>query len=212
MKFAEYIKRKYNVKQRQSLTDIALFIVATLIFHFLYWHTNMNAWLFGPFTGAIFDFFTNIAFQLSHWAMHILFSTNFVTHDRTFWFYTLDALNVKHFFVSMSVIHDCSGIKQMMQVFIFMLFVPGKAWKRLIYWLCCCVIIILLNVIRIVILTGVLVNDASMFRFIHDWVGRPFMYVFIFLMWVVWIECFARRKQNTQSTPQKFVPQEEDLI
>ncbi|MDR1725268.1 MAG: exosortase/archaeosortase family protein [Bacteroidales bacterium] len=195
MKLKEFIDNHFSPKQQQLLKDISLFVLATLIFHFLYWHTDMNSWLFGCFTYNVFEFFTNIAFNVSKWIISWLFSTDFTFADKTLYFYN-DAINgTKHFFASMTIIHDCSGIKQIMQVFIFMLFVSGKILKKFIYWLCCSVVILLLNIIRIVLLTGVLVWNPSYFQPIHDWIGRPFMYVFIFLMWVVWIECFAYPKK-----------------
>ncbi|MDR1006630.1 MAG: exosortase/archaeosortase family protein [Bacteroidales bacterium] len=192
MKLTKAVFSKLNKKQKQSLGDILLFMLATVIFHILYWYSDMNFWLFGPFTYEVFDFFTNIAFNISRWVMS-LFDTDFLIHGRTFWFYYIDANGIERFFRSMTIVHDCSGIKQMMQVFIFMLLVRGNWWKRLVYWLCCCLVIIVLNVVRIVGLTVILIHYPNWFQPLHDWVGRPFMYVFIFLMWVVWTEFFARR-------------------
>ncbi|MDR0789743.1 MAG: exosortase/archaeosortase family protein [Bacteroidales bacterium] len=210
MKLMNFVQTKLNKTQRQSLKDIALFMLATIIFHFLYWNTNMDSWLFGSFTNDVYDFFTNIAFNVSKWVMGWLFSTDFVTHSRTFFFYHLDVNGIKQFFESMSIVPDCSGVKQMMQVFIFMIFVPGKVWKRLIYWLCCCLIIIALNAIRIIGLTGVLIWHYGWFQLVHDWIGRPFMYVFIFMMWVLWIEKFGRRKTDNKSSQHTSAPPEED--
>ena len=210
MKIRNFIASKLNKKQIQPFKDIALFVFATMIFHFLYWNTNMDNWLFGPFTYDVFEFFTDLVFKLSKWVMEWMFSTEFVTLDRSFWFYSLDINGVKQFFTSMTIVHDCSGVKQVMQVFIFLIFVPGKIWKRFVYWLCCSGVIIFLNVIRVVGLTGVLVCDQDKFRFVHDWVGRPFMYVFIFLMWVLWIERFARPKTDKKNSQQQSVLPKED--
>jgi len=203
MKIISFINKKFNIKQRQSLKDILLFIVATLIFHVLYWNTDMNKWLFGPFTYNVFEFFTDIAFNASKWIMSWLFATNFTFSDHTLFFYHELSNGINDFFVSMTIIHDCSGIKQIMQVFIFMLFVPGKIWKKFVYWLCCSAVIIALNIIRIVLLTGVLVWHQSYFQPIHDWIGRPVMYIFIFFMWVLWIEKFARPENNNEIQTEK---------
>ena len=61
MNYKEQLRRFWkNEKNRMILKDAFLFGVSTLVFHFLYWHTNMNQWLFGPFTTEVFDFFTDI--------------------------------------------------------------------------------------------------------------------------------------------------------
>jgi exosortase/archaeosortase family protein len=198
MKWKIFFKEGINKKQQQLLRDIALFIFATLIFHLLYWHTDMNSWLFGVWTKDIFNFFTDLAFNASKWLMSWMFSTDFITQDRVFYFYTLDSQGIQHFFSSIAIIPDCSAIKQMMQVFIFMIFVPGKIYKKVIYWVCCCVVIIIMNIVRIVGLTGVLLNFSATFKSVHDWIGRPFMYIFIFAMWVIWLEFFARPKVQPQ--------------
>ena len=51
---------------RNIIKDGLIFGIVTIIFHFLYWNTNMNSWLFGPFTTEIFDFFTRLAYNGTH--------------------------------------------------------------------------------------------------------------------------------------------------
>ena len=52
-----------NPKNKRLVKDFLLFSAATVAFHFLYWNTDMNKWLFGPFTNSIFNLFTSIAYD-----------------------------------------------------------------------------------------------------------------------------------------------------
>ena len=63
---------------RNIIKDGLIFGIVTIIFHFLYWNTNMNSWLFGPFTTEIFDFFTRLAYNGTH-------SITYPTHSVESW-------------------------------------------------------------------------------------------------------------------------------
>jgi exosortase/archaeosortase family protein len=56
------------------------------------------------------------------------------------------------------------------------------------------VIIHLTNIFRIIILSVVVMHWPQHWDFIHLWIMRPFFYVVIFVMWVIWVEKFRYRK------------------
>ncbi len=191
-----------NPKNRRTIKDGLLFAISTIAFHFLYWHTDMNTWLFGSFTNTVFDFFTNIAYSGGRFLMDNFCDLSYDCYDRNFAFYTESSAGVKTYFANMEIVHDCSAIKQLMQFLLIMLLCPNKLWKRLIYFCIGSIILIIANIIRIYLLTNAFGQDPASFRFYHDWVARPMMYVVIFALWVVWIEFFAYR-DSSNKTPKE---------
>ncbi|MBO7277128.1 MAG: exosortase/archaeosortase family protein [Bacteroidales bacterium] len=178
---------------RNIIKDGAIFGIVTIIFHFLYWNTNMNLWLFGPFTTEVFDFFTNIAYQGTKILLENFSDYPFISEGMQFKYY--DELGV---YATITIIHDCSAIKQCMQFLLVMAFCPNKWYKRLVYFLIGSVIILFCNIIRCYLLSDVLAAGGD-FDYMHDWVARPLMYVVIFALWFVWIEFFARKKKKSKN-------------
>ena len=178
---------------RLIIKDGIIFGLVTIAFHFLYWNTNMNAWLFGPFTTEVFDFFTKLAYEGTKIMMDAFSSYQFTTEGLSFTFY--DSYGE---YAKMTIVHDCSAIKQCMQFLLVMLFCPNKWYKRLVYFLIGSVVILLCNIIRCYYLSEVL-GGLGDFDYAHDWIVRPLMYVIIFVLWYVWIEFFARKKKTSKS-------------
>ncbi|MDD2529948.1 MAG: exosortase/archaeosortase family protein [Bacteroidales bacterium] len=155
----------------------------------------MNTWLFGAFTKDIFDFFTKIAFNGVVFLSSIFFDTDFEAIQSSLRFYNSSDNAI---ICTMKVVNSCSGIKQILQLFMIILVLPNKFWKRMIYFLCTSLIVIFFNIIRIFGLTGVLLYHPDKYQFIHDWIGRPFHYIIIFLIWLIWIEFFAYKKKKAE--------------
>jgi len=182
-------------KRNRPIKDLLLFVLVTILFHFLYWETKMNTWLFGAFTKDIFDFFTKIAFNGVVFLSSIFFDTDFEAIQSSLRFYNSSDNAI---ICTMKVVNSCSGIKQILQLFMIILVLPNKFWKRMIYFLCTSLIVIFFNIIRIFGLTGVLLYHPDKYQFIHDWIGRPFHYIIIFLIWLIWIEFFAYKKKKAE--------------
>lgn len=190
-------KRISKVLERHPIIkDFFLFCLVTILFHRLYWHTNMNTWLFGPYTEEVFSFFTLIAFKGTEFLSNIFFTSPFDAIDSSIKFYTINALQEKEYYCIMQVVADCSGIKQIFQVFMLMLVLPSKFWKRMIYFLFSIFVVLFFNIIRIVSLTSVLLNHPQSYELVHDWLGRPFHYVIILGIWIIWLQFFARPKKR----------------
>lgn len=189
--------------KERRLRDILLFCIATVAFHFLYWNTDMDKWLFGSATEAVFDWFTLMAYKGSGFLLSHFSNLTFDCQDTVFAFYTLNAANEKSYFATMEIVHDCSAIKQLMQFLLVMLLCSGRLWKRAVYWLCGCVVLIGANIVRIYLITMLFACRPSSFQVFHDWVARPAMYVVIFLLWLLWVEKFAYRKSKGETAPQK---------
>jgi exosortase/archaeosortase family protein len=181
---------------RNIIKDGLIFGLVTIAFHFLYWNANMNSWLFGPFTTDVFDFFTRIAYEGTHILLNAFSSHSFNAEGSSFYFYDKEG-----FYATITIVHDCSAIKQCMQFLLIMIFCPNKWYKRLLYFLIGSIIILLCNIFRCFYLSELLANGGD-FQYAHDWVARPLMYVVIFALWFVWINFFARKKKTKDENPQ----------
>jgi Transmembrane exosortase (Exosortase_EpsH). len=202
MALARTVRQKLN--QKNPLKDFVFFAGVTLVFHFLYWHTQMNLWLFWPFNNSVYSFFTHIAYMGDVFLCKVFYSAPLWAQDSWLRFYTNGRMH------TMYVVADCSGIKQLLQFAMIMLVVRGTLWHKGVYFLSGSVLILLGNILRIYLLTIVSVNYSAYYQPIHDWVGRPFHYVLIFCLWVVWQERFAYSK-GLHSQPQVAHPKE-DLV
>lgn len=180
------------------LRDFLLFVSVTIGFHFLYWNTNMNQWLFGIYSKDVFDFFTRIAFKGTAILSDLFIGKDFDKEGLSLSFYDINSLGTKDYICKMKIVEDCSGIKQIFQVLLIMLVAPNKLWKRLLYFLISIPVVIFFNIVRISSLTAILVYYPNHYTFIHDWIGRPFHYVIIFFIWIIWMEFFARDKEKVK--------------
>jgi len=77
-----------------------------------------------------------------------------------------------------------------------MLLYPGP-WKHKLWFIPVGVFIVhLTNLFRIIGLSVVLINYSDYWKFSHDNLFRPFFYVVIFIMWVIWVEYFYKKKKH----------------
>lgn len=182
---------------RRMIKDVLLLSCAAIIFHILYWNTNMNSWIFGPYTQEIYDFFRHLAFNGSLLLCGNFIDKPFVVQDTVYHFYYLMPNGLKVYDLTMNINVDCSGVKQLLQWLLIMILCRGKWWKKGIYFVIGCIVILFFNIIRIYLLTSLFADHPEMFQWVHDWIARPMMYVIIFSMWLLWISYFASKKPNT---------------
>jgi exosortase/archaeosortase family protein len=206
MKLIDNIKKELKdiwskESNRKLIKDVLLFGGATIVFHFLYWHTNMNSWIFGPFTKQIYAFFTMISFKGSLPLCQAFIDKPFDVVDTSYYFYTINHLGIKIYNSSMAIVADCSGIKQLLQYLLIIVLCSGKWWGKTLWYVMGCVVIELFNILRIFLLTWLYADHPDMFQSIHDWIARPLMYVVIFSLWAIWITYFAHKKDK-QKHPQ----------
>lgn len=174
---------------KRIIKDVLLFFVATVAFHFIYWNTNMDSWMFGPFNKPLYDFFRNLAFHCAKPFCFWFIDKPTEIVDTTFYFYHIGNLGQKIYDLTMEINVDCSGVKQLLQFLLIMLLCRGLWYKRLLYFLGGSLVILFFNVVRIVFLTVLFVYQTYKFQNVHDWVARPAMYVIIFGLWYIWVSC-----------------------
>jgi len=176
----EFIKRN----RLETLRGVFIFSVITLGFHFLFRAFAvqiMNTW---P-VPAIADFTVDLLFRNSFWFNTKILGMNISTVDTTLFFPECGFIHINH---------SCSAVKQFLQWIVLMLLYPGS-WKHKLWYIPLGIFILhLTNIFRIVGLSIVLLEWPAYWDWSHDWVFRPFFYVVIFVMWVIWAEYFTVKK------------------
>jgi exosortase/archaeosortase family protein len=166
----------------QPLVDVFLFMVITVFFHFLWWNFGLKQFLLDYLS---FD-------ELEHFMAHQVFlpSAWFVEHIIG---YDIKTLNNTLYFSNngfVAVEGACSGLKQFYQWIFLMILFPGP-WKQKLWYIPMGLVVIhIINILRIIILSVVVMHWPQQWDFIHLWIMRPFFYVVIFVMWMIWVEKF----------------------
>ena len=174
-KYKDFIN-KYKL---QALRDVAIFAIITLFFHYIWWHGLKDFLLdFGGFK-ELEQFLAHQVFLASAWIVENILNYNIWTADNTLYFENNGYV---------AVLGSCSGLKQFYQWTVLMILFPGP-WKKKLWYIPLGIVAIhIVNILRIVILSIVVLNWPEYWDFIHEWVLRPFFYVVIFAMWVLWVE------------------------
>jgi exosortase/archaeosortase family protein len=163
------------------LVDVALFSIIIIFFHFLWWDFGLKSFLYHYASFEKMEqFMAEQVFLASSWFdLHVL-GYDIKTIDTTIYFPKINGY--------ITVNGSCSGLKQFYQWGVLMILFPGP-WKQKLWYIPLGIFIIHLNnILRIVILSVIVVNWPSYWDFAHDWILRPFFYVIIFVLWVIWVE------------------------
>lgn len=175
--------RKHKLK---PLIDVAIFAIITIVFHYLWWHGLKEFLLnFMAFQNTE-SFLAHQVFLAASWIVEYILCYPITTQSNTLFFENTGYVEV---------VGSCSGLKQFYQWTVLMIIFPGPWLKKLWYIPFGILIIHIVNIFRIVALSIVVVHWPEYWDFIHEWVLRPFFYVVIFAMWVVWVERMIGREE-----------------
>jgi len=189
--FFQHIKQFIQKYKLQPLADVLLFAFIIYFFHWLWWNGGLKHFL------KEFAFFTETEQFLAHqvfvpavWIVqHVLHFPVQVIETNTLY------LAASH--ISIAVEGSCSGLKQFYEWIVLMVLFPGP-WKKKLWYIPLGLLVVHLdNIIRIVILSVVAVYWPRQWDFIHLWILRPFFYVVIFGLWVIWVEKFKKKKSRS---------------
>jgi len=170
----------------QPIVDVLIFALIIYFFHWLWWNGGLKHFLsqYAAFKETE-AFLANQVFLPASW---------FVQHIIG---YDIHPLNNTLYFPNngyIAVEGSCSGLKQMYEWIALLLLFPGP-WKHKLWYLPAGILILHIeNIFRIIILSIVVMHWPAHWDFIHMWIMRPFYYVVIFLLWVIWVEKFRRNK------------------
>jgi exosortase/archaeosortase family protein len=177
--------------QLQALKGVMIFSVITIGFHFLF--RAFAAEIMGTWPVPIISGFTvQLLFDNSLWFNQKILGMDITTLDTTMFFRDCGYILINS---------SCSAVKQFMQWLVLMLLYPGP-WKHKLWFIPAGIFILhLTNIFRIVGLSVVLLNWPAYWDWSHDWVFRPFFYVVIFAMWVLWVEKFTAKSKPQAAKP-----------
>ena len=155
-------------------------MIIIVFFHQLWWDWGFKTLLLDHLAFAELEQF--MAYQVfwpSAWIVEHIVGYTIGTENTTLIFPRAGSIVVNG---------SCSGLKQFYQWTFLMVLFPGP-WKKKLWYIPLGILVIhLVNIMRIVILSVILMNWPDQWHFSHDWILRPFFYVVIFALWVIWVE------------------------
>ena len=190
------LKELYADKRYQTYLDVGLFFILIFSFHIIYtfWNKQLDYW---PVKGAVdrlFAWASAILFDHSTWTLEHIFHIDFFTKDQSIWF-----MNNEGTYSAVAVAPECTSLKQWMHWLFLMLIFPGP-WKHKAWYIPLGLVIIeFINVVRVVGIILFLRPFPHDFALAHDVIFKIMFYLVIFLMWMLWVEKFTRRKSPSES-------------
>lgn len=185
------LKNYYLNPSLRPIIQIGLFVTITLAFHYSYWDLGLRRLLVSfSWFNEFRQFMVWAVFNLSAWINENILGLDIMRRGFTI-------ILPDHGYVE--VVEDCSGAKQFLQIIVLFVLFPGP-WKHKLWYIPFAIIIMYFtNVFRIVFLTLTLIWIPQEWDFMHLWVMRPFFYVVIFIMWVIWVEKFENPRFTARS-------------
>ncbi len=171
----------------ESLKDVTLFILITIIIHFAwrFWANQLSYLPIADFMSDAQNWMATRVFRQSVWFVQLILSIELGLFQESNSMYFS---NGAHMYINQS----CSGLKQIMQFALLMIVFPGP-WKRKLWFIPLGVFIVhLTNLFRIIGLSVVLIIKPDYWGFSHDYIFRPFFYVVIFFLWVCWVDKISK--------------------
>lgn len=184
----------YNTKAYRPLFNVAFFSVITVVFHWIWWHGLVHFLAgFGWFE-SFREMMVYAVFSQSAWIDEHIFGMEIVRQGTTLVFPGKGYVEI---------VESCSGTKQFYQILVLFLIIPGS-WKHKAWYIPASMIVMhATNVFRILVLSGMVLHAPQHWDFVHDWIMRPFFYVVLFLLWVLWVEKFDKEKPAPATLSEK---------
>ena len=173
-----------------QLKDLFIFIV--LIFFFFLIVDGLEQKIIRiPFVTALIDFLSMNILHITSWFLsHVAGISNSVSG------YIITLQNG----AMLEMQYGCSGYKQIVLLLLLFICIRGS-WKQKIWYIPVSIIALhILNTLRFIGIAISLEYYPQHFHFIHDWIFRPFIYLAIFMLWVIWVEYIAKRKTSKEES------------
>ncbi len=181
-----FIKLFIQKHKLQPAIDVLFFAIIIYFFHWLWWSGGLKHFLEEfAFFSETEQFLAHQVFLPAAWLVENLL--HYPAVDNTLYF-------ARNSYVAVE--GACSGLKQFYEWTVLMILFPGPWRKKLWYIPLGLIVIHINNIIRIVILSVVVIHWPQHWDFIHMWILRPFFYVVIFALWVVWVERLKVKKRK----------------
>ena len=200
----ENIKAYCKDPKNQSVVDVGLFIVLIMSFHFLY--LGWQAFEYWPIKGTIDKlslWAVNLVYSQSCWVLENIFHLDLTTMSDI---RLIATPNSDGGWARVIIAPECASLKQWLHWLFLMLLFPGP-WKHKAWFIPTGLVIIeWTNVIRICGIILMQIPWPNSFHLAHDYIFKVFFYLVIFLMWMIWVECFKNKPVKTQD----FASQQQD--
>lgn len=199
----ENIKAYCKDPKNQSVVDVGLFIVLIMSFHFLY--LGWQALEYWPIKGTIDKlslWAVNLVYSQSCWVLENIFNLDLTTMSDI---RLIATPNSDGGWARAIIAPECASLKQWLHWLFLMLLFPGP-WKHKAWFIPAGLVIIeWTNVIRICGIVLMQIPWPDSFHLAHDYIFKVFFYLVIFLMWMIWVECFKNKPVKTQdfASPQQ---------
>ena len=193
----ENIKAYYKDPKNQSVVDVGLFIVLILSFHFLY--LGWQALGYWPIKGTIDKLMlwaVDMAYSQSCWLLENVFHLDLTTMSDI---RLIATPNNEGGWARVIIAPECASLKQWLHWLFLMLLFPGP-WKHKLWYIPAGLVIVeWTNVVRICGVLMMQIPWPNSFHIAHDYIFKVFFYLIIFLMWVIWVECFKNKTKESHS-------------
>lgn len=186
------IKELRDNPKYQTFFDVGLFIVLIFSFHFIYlgWQA-INFWPVKSLVDDLFESASSLLFDQSCNVLENVFGLDIITIDRT-----IGTMNNEGRYSFITVAPECTSLKQWLHWLFLMLIFPGP-WKHKLWYIPLGLVIIeWINVVRVTGILLLMIPFPNSFSFSHDYLFKTFFYFVIFLMWMLWTECFLHKKNK----------------
>ncbi len=179
-----YTKANNIRKTHPALVNVLLFAAITFGFH-LIWKVFQQTIESAGWYILLGEWFATRAYTIAVWINLNILGLDMTTGEP----------NLMRFAGSGSVLIDqtCSGLKQFYQVIVLFVLFPGP-WRHKLWFIPAGLLIMhWTNIFRVVGLSLTMARVPQHWDFVHDWMLRPFFYVILFSLWVVWVELLSDR-------------------
>jgi exosortase/archaeosortase family protein len=175
-----FVVNKIKAFTKTDLGRVALFVLITFFFHKMWWlfYADFNqVYLINTAQNFLANNIFNWSFFIDKQILGLNVEINQAERILLF---------QDHSFIQIS--KSCSGLKQFYQIIVLFILFPGPRKHKLWFIPLSLLVMHLTNLFRIVFLSLVIVWNFGNWDFMHSWIMRPFFYVVIFLLWLIWVE------------------------
>ncbi|MDP4282057.1 MAG: hypothetical protein Q8867_07890 [Bacteroidota bacterium] len=174
---------------------VFLFIVLTLAIHFAFrfWAIVLNYAPLSVFMSDLGDQMVTQQYMITFWSLDHIFHIPYAIQGSVIWF-----SNHHGFYIN----ENCSGMKQIAQFVVLMLFFRGPWIHRLWHIPLGVIAVYMTAVIRVVLLAVTESTIPHYYYFFHDFLLRVLFYIVIFLFWLFWIRKFTLKILKADVQPQ----------
>lgn len=190
----ETVKRYCRDPKNASIVDVACFIVLILVSHYLFlgWQA-LGYWPISKTIENLSVWAVNLVYGQSCWVLENVFHIDITTVREMRIIATPDN---EGGWVKVIIAPECASLKQWCHWLFLMLLFPGP-WRHKAWFIPAGLVVIeWTNVVRICGVFLMQIPWPKSFHIAHDYIFKAFFYFIIFLMWVLWVECFVHPKKK----------------